>query len=253
MKLLSSGRLPLELIDKNPPPGVRCTPGRNTTKFWKSRPLSGRSLMDLLEKVPPRVSFVVSMSGASPVTVIDSVSVPGCNWKSIRASFATSRCTPVRSTFLKPEASTMTLYSPGCRLGARYSPASFVIKSRVALVPTLTMLTLALVTMALDLSVTVPKMRPRYVWAGTTVDSSNTSRTASEVLRVIVPPQLSFMRRSVVPNCRNSQSFWDGYHPGQPNYQPRTMLTYTGPTAYSARDHEQAHRSQIARCSQKRH
>src|SRR5882762_5262214 len=116
--------------------------------------------MSALLSVPPRVALVVSTSGIDSVMVIVSATAPGCSDTSTRISLPTSNTTFWRSMVLKPLASTRTLYVPGLRVGALYSPASFV--TRVFVTPLSVSMT---VTVAPDTtpplwSVTVPMIRP---------------------------------------------------------------------------------------------
>src|SRR5437016_12228417 len=69
IQLVSSGRTLLVLWVQGEPPGWSITPGRNPIRLWKLRPFKGRSLMDALLSVPPRVALVVYTSGRDSVTV----------------------------------------------------------------------------------------------------------------------------------------------------------------------------------------
>src|SRR5882672_3845667 len=116
--------------------------------------------MSALFSVPPRVALVVSTSGSCSVMVIVSATAPGASDMSTRISLPTSNTTFWRSTVLNPFASTRTLYVLGMRVGALYSPGSFV--TRVLETPLSVSVT---VTVAPDTtpplwSVTVPRIRP---------------------------------------------------------------------------------------------
>src|SRR5207253_3265244 len=83
-----------------------------------------------------------------------------CNVKSTRGSLPTSRTTFWRSTVLKPLASARTVYFPGCRLGALYSPASSVVSARDTPLSTSRTVTVAPAITPPVWSVTVPRIRP---------------------------------------------------------------------------------------------
>src|ERR1700730_14140698 len=68
---------------------------------------------------------------------------------------------PWRSVVLKPLYSARTLYDPGWRLGALYSPASFVTKVFVTPLSVSTTVTVAPDTVPPLWSVTVPMIRPK--------------------------------------------------------------------------------------------
>src|SRR5882762_7572206 len=116
--------------------------------------------MSALLSVPPSVALVVSTSGTDSVIVIVSATAPGCSDTSTRTSLPTSNTMFWRSTALKPLASTRTLYVPGLRVGALYSPGSFVTKVFVTPLSVSVMVTVAPATTPPLWSVTVPTIRP---------------------------------------------------------------------------------------------
>src|SRR5580704_13302712 len=107
------------------------TPGRNCSKRSKFRPFSGKALIVALLTVPPKVESVVSISGISPVTVTVWVCSPGWTVKSTRIVWPTSTNTPLCSVVRNPLDSARTVYVPGSKLGATYSPAASVVRDRV--------------------------------------------------------------------------------------------------------------------------
>ena len=82
-----------------------------------SLPLTGRLLICVWSIVSPRSEVVVSTNGVMPVTVTSAVTAPGVSVMSTRVVCSTWTVLCVETSFLKPLASTVTLYWPGLRFG----------------------------------------------------------------------------------------------------------------------------------------
>jgi hypothetical protein len=87
------------------------TPGVSTLKLRKLRPFVGMLSIVSVETTVETSAAVVSTTGASTLTVIDSVA-PGRIEKSRSTRCPICRRTPVREAGAKPESSAVTLYRP---------------------------------------------------------------------------------------------------------------------------------------------
>ena len=109
---LRSGSGAVALVDE-----VRL-PGASSASAIQLRPCAGSSDICFGSMLPPSLDVVVSMSGASPVTVTVSCSVEGAICRLIVAVWPTRRLTPWRFTVLKPVSEAVIRYVP-TRAGMR--------------------------------------------------------------------------------------------------------------------------------------
>src|SRR5260370_3035834 len=125
----------------------------------------GRLTISWFSAVRPSSGLLVLTSGAAAVTSTVSPVEPMSSEVSMRAVWATSKVTPLRTNFLNPAASTVNEYSPTGRNSIRYSPWAFVVTERWRPVPTLAAVTFASTITAPVLSVTLPIMLVVVIWA----------------------------------------------------------------------------------------
>src|ERR1035438_10366738 len=114
------------------------------------------------------------------MTSIACVGDPTSSVTSARTVWAASSARPCTSDVLKPSLVTRTVYMPACRLGALYSPASLVVTGRDTFVGWLTTVTLALGTVAPELSWTTPVIVPRSDWPNSDPAGTIKRRAATE-------------------------------------------------------------------------
>src|SRR5438874_1601400 len=126
----------------------------------KFRPLSGSSTTCRLSMTVPSVAVAVSSIGAVPTASTVSLSDPICRPKSKRTVCWICSSTWLRAAPRKPSISTLTLYTPGRRLGNTYRPALLACWAAVAPVCVLVTVTVAPTRTPPVVSVTMPVICP---------------------------------------------------------------------------------------------
>src|SRR6266852_8240175 len=117
-----------------------------------------------------------------------------------------------RSNTLKPLASTRTLYVPGERLGALYSPASFATRAFATPLSVSKTVTVAPAMTPPLWSVTVPRMRPKLAWENSEIENSNTPRITPSVEIAFPARAFSDLKKFITPPLQNREA---KYHPGR--------------------------------------
>src|SRR6202163_1100802 len=113
---LKSSRTPLTTVPWPPSKSTPCTftaPALSCIRSNTLRPFRGRLLICVELTVVASLESSVLTAAASPVTSTVSEALPSCNFASTREMVPAFAVTPLFSSFLKPEASTSTLYVPG--------------------------------------------------------------------------------------------------------------------------------------------
>src|SRR2546425_182206 len=161
--------------------------------------------MAAFASTPPRVPLVVSTNGIASLTVTVSPCWPGSMVRSTRISEPTSTTTFSRSSLLNPGSSARTVYVPGIRLGALYSPASSVVRVRARPLSLSIMLTVAPGMTAPVESLTLPRIRPKLPCANSGKENSNTTTVVVNRHEVILRFDVTDVISPSYPNAAHDR------------------------------------------------
>src|SRR5437773_1434465 len=137
------------------------------------------------------LALVVSVVGIASLSLTVSLCCPGSMVISSRISEPTSSTTFSRDSVLNPGNSTRTVYVPGIRVGALYSPASSDVTVRVRPLCVSIMFTVAPGRTAPVGSLTLPRIRPKLPCAIRAKEKSNTTRVVLNTQVVILDLNVS--------------------------------------------------------------
>ena len=176
-------------------PACSTMPGTSASSSTRSRPFMGSAFTCCELTTPPSVVEAVSTSGAFPVMVTVSRTVPG---SSLIVTFNRSATPSVRlssTSTLNPAAVTEMRYTPTGITGAKKLPLESVSNFKAWFVPALRISTEAFGTTAPDESVTVPRMLALSCCAKTNGVTSPKSKTNFE--------------SDIAPSVRERSIVWD--------------------------------------------